>query len=259
MKISVVTVVYNNVGQIEDTIKSVLSQTYSDVEYLIIDGGSDDGTIDIIKNYEKKLAYWVTEPDEGIYDAMNKGAKHAEGNVIGFLNSDDIYVNEHILGKVAEIFKEKKVDACFGDLLYFSHKRFQEVNRYWVTGQYKRGAFRRGWVPPHPTFFVRKSILEKWGYFNLDFSISADFELILRLMERYNIQTKYIPEMLVKMRWGGNSTRNFKGVLKGNIEKYRAFKENKITVTPMYFLLNFLYKCKQLRWSKRKKRHEEMA
>jgi len=183
MRISIVTVVYNNRKQIEETINSVLYQTYPDIEYLVIDGGSTDGTVQVIKKYEQQIAYLVSESDNGIYDAMNKGAKRASGEVLGFLNSDDVYTSEHAIEKVADAFKDRQCEACFGDMLYFSPKRIKEVHRYWITGDYKRGAFQYGWVPPHPTFFLRKRILDRYGYFNLDFPISADFELILRLME----------------------------------------------------------------------------
>ncbi len=247
MRISVVTVVFNNERQVEEAIKSVLAQNYPDVEYVIVDGGSTDGTVDVIKKYEEDIAGWVSEPDEGIYDAMNKGLGMISGEVVGFLNSDDMYYNEQVLEKIAAVFKEEKWDACCGDILYVSGSDSQKVNRHWKTGPYQEGAFRKGWVPPHPGFFVRKKILDAHGGFNPAFPISADFELMLRLIERFNIKIKYIPEVVVKMRWGGSSTRNLKSIVKGNLEKYRAFKTNKVKVSPLYFLNNFLFKFKQLK------------
>jgi glycosyltransferase involved in cell wall biosynthesis len=247
MKISIVTVVFNNKQQVEDAVKSVLTQNYPDVEYIIVDGGSTDGTVEVIKKYEKDISRWVSEPDKGIYDAMNKGLGMTTGDVVGFLNSDDMYYNEQVLEKIAAVFKEEKWDACCGDILYISGSDSQKVNRHWKTGPYREGAFRKGWVPPHPAFFVRKKKLDAHGYFNLDFPISADFELMLRLIERFNIKIKYIPEVVVKMRWGGSSTRNLKNIVKGNFEKYRAFKTNELKVSPLYFFNNFLFKFKQLK------------
>ncbi|MCP5102258.1 MAG: glycosyltransferase [bacterium] len=247
MKISIVTVVFNNKEQLEDALKSVLGQTHEDIEYIVVDGGSSDGTVDVIKKYEEKITKWISEPDKGIYDAMNKGLELSTGDVAGFLNSDDVYYDEQVLAKIAAALADPQWDACCGDIVYAGARGSQNVNRHWATGPYKQGAFRKGWVPPHPAFFVRKKILDNHPAFNLDFSISADFELMLRLIEKHKIKMNYIPEIIVKMRWGGSSTQNLKNIAKGNLQKYRAFKQNRLKVSPLYFIYNFLFKFKQLR------------
>lgn len=226
MKISVITVVFNNERTIKSTIDSVIGQSYPEVEYIVIDGGSTDKTIDIIRSYGKKVSKLISEKDEGIYDAMNKGIKAAEGDVICFLNSDDFYVDNQVLEKVAGIFNTKKVDSCYGDLYYVDKNDINKVIRLWRSQPYKKGIFRRGWYPPHPSFFVKKYIFDKYGGFNLKFKISADYELTLRFLEKYSISSYYLPEVLVKMRVGGESNRNILNILKANYECYKAWQEN---------------------------------
>ena len=228
MKVSIITVVFNSRQFIESAIKSVLSQTYSDIEYIMIDGGSADGTVEIINKYRDKIAKFISEPDKGIYDAMNKGIKLATGEIIGILNSDDFYANENVIKIVAEAMSDKNADVCWGDLVYVDKNDQNKIIRFWESSPYQEGKFRRGWMPPHPTFFVRKEIYRKYGFFNLNFKIAADYELMLRFLEKYEARSCYVPEILVKMRSGGKSNISIINAIKANLEIYQAWKLNNL-------------------------------
>ena len=234
MKISIITACFNSEDTIACAIESVASQTYSHIEHIIIDGGSTDGTLDVIDRCRESLAKVVSEPDEGIYDALNKGIRLARGDVIGFLHSDDIYSDDKVIEKVANIFMDHGVDSCYGDLVYVDKNDMDKIIRYWKTGNFKPGSFKRGWHPPHPTFFVKKDVYEKYGVFDTRLEVSADFELMLRFLERYRISTWYVPEPIVKMRVGGESNKSLKNILKGNRNCYRAFKMNGLDVSILY-------------------------
>ena len=162
MRVSIITVSYNSESTIEAAILSVLSQSYTDIEYLIIDGGSHDRTTDIIEKYEDKIGYWVSEPDQGMYYALNKGLRAATGDVIGILNSDDFYANENVIQKVANTFKNENIGCTYGDLVYVDKKNVEKHFRYWKAGEFKKDLLKRGWMPPHPTFFVRKEVYEEF-------------------------------------------------------------------------------------------------
>lgn len=245
MKMSVITVVFNNARTIESAIKSVLSQDYSDIEHIIIDGGSTDGTVEIIGKYRDKISHFISEQDNGIYDAMNKGLKLATGDCIAFLNADDFYANANAVSSIMEAFETMNVDAIYGDIVYVDRFDPDKIVRCWKPGEYKKGKFRLGWVPPHPTFFCRRKIYQKYGGYLNSFKIAADFELMLRFMEKYNIRTKYLPEVLVKMRTGGKAN-NLCGILKGNMEIIKAFHLNQIRLSPLFFLVKPVTKLKQL-------------
>jgi len=245
MKLSIITAVFNGADTIQDCINSVLSQTYKDIEHIIIDGGSTDGTVGIIKKYQDKIAKFISEPDRGIYDAMNKGLKLATGDVVGFLHSDDFYSDDKVIEKVVNVFKKHNVDSCYGDLQYVDKYNTNKVIRYWKSSQYKHGSFKYGWHPPHPTFFVKKEIYEKYGGFDTEFEVSADFELMLRFLEKYKITTMYLPEPIIKMRLGGESNKSIKNIIKGNINCYRAFKKNDIEVPIFYLFYRLLPKARQ--------------
>ena len=245
MKISIITVSYNSKETIKDTIESVINQNYSDKEYIIIDGGSKDGTIDIIANYSSGISYFSSEPDNGIYDAMNKGLRLAKGEIIGFLNTDDFYTNKNVIGKVVATIDKNHVDCCYGDVSYIK-RNSNSVKRHWETGPYDESLFDRGWHPPHPALFIKKDIYEKYGYFDLDFEISADYELMLRFLKKNKISSCYLPEVLVKMRVGGESNKNIINILKANIECYKAWKKNEFKVSPFFILKKPLSKLKQL-------------
>jgi len=245
MKVSIITVVYNNEDTIKDAIESVLNQTYKNIEYIIIDGVSTDGTVEVIKSYGDKIDKFISEKDNGIYDAMNKGIKLASGDIVGILNSDDFYANNNIIEKVVKEFEDKKVDSVYGDLVYVNAKDTNKIVRYWKSKPYKKGLFTKGWHPAHPTFFVKKEIYDKYGIFNLDFKIAADYELMLRFLEKYQISNSYIPEIFVKMRLGGESNQSIKNIIKANIESYNAWKVNGLYINLFMILLKPLSKLFQ--------------
>jgi len=246
MKASIITVVLNNKLYIEDCIQSVLNQSYEEIEYIVIDGGSTDGTIEIIKKYGSKISRWVSKPDTGIYDAMNKGIQLATGEIIGFLNSDDIYAEGGIIGSIVACFAESAADTCYGDLVYVNCENTEKQVRYWRSGTFNKDKFRRGWMPPHPTFFVRRHVYEKCGSFDLNFPLAADYELMLRFLYKYEITTTYIPKVLVKMRTGGRSSPGLLNTAKAVFENYEAWKINDLPLNPMTFILKPFSKLRQL-------------
>ena len=245
IKISVITVAFNSCGTIRDTIGSVLAQTHPAVEYIIIDGRSTDGTVDIIRSYGGKISKFVSEPDKGIYDAMNKGLMLATGDVVCFLNSDDLYADPGVLSRVAKAFGDHAVDCVYGDLQYVDKNNVEKVVRLWRSRSYQPGLFKMGWYPPHPAFFVKKGIFEKYGNFDLKFRISADYELTLRFLEKHRISSFYLPGVLAKMRVGGESNRSLINILKANIECYMAWKENGLSYNVMNAFLKPLHKAGQ--------------
>ena len=176
MKVSIITVTLNNQDTIKSTIESVINQTYSNIEYIIIDGGSADATIDVIKKYEGKIAKWISEKDDGIYDALNKGLRFATGDIVGFLHSDDIYDNNNIISLIVNAFKNNNNEIVYGDLVYVYKEDANKIIRYWRAGEYKYERISKGWMPPHPTFFARKELYDKYGCFNSNFKIAADYE-----------------------------------------------------------------------------------
>jgi glycosyltransferase involved in cell wall biosynthesis len=240
MKISVITVCYNSAAHIADTLKSVESQTWPDLEHVIIDGASKDGTMGIIRSHHQPWRRVTSEPDRGIYDAMNKGIGLAEGEVIGFINSDDFYARPDVLEKVAAAFNESDVDACFGDLRYVSADNIDSVVRYWRSSAFSPGSFLHGWCPPHPTFFVKKSILERFGAFDLSYKIASDIELMARLLEVHRIRTRYIPEVLVTMRLGGTTNRSWSNVFRQNREIFKALKVHGLSPSLATFVVGKL-------------------
>lgn len=237
MKVSIITAVFNNVETLEYCIESVLSQSYRNIEYIIIDGGSADGTLDVIKKYDDKISYWVSEPDNGIYDAMNKGIRAATGDIVGILNSDDMYADEFVIENVVKCLSVNNVDTCYGDLVYVDKFDLDKVIRYWKSSDYRSGLFSKGWAPPHPTFFVRRGVYEKYGMFDLSYRLAADFELMMRFLAKYKIPSVYIPNILVRMRMGGVTNRSVLNIIKQNLEIYRAGRTNNIPIS--LFALTF--------------------
>lgn len=225
--------------------QSIINQTYQHRECIVIDGGSTDGTMDLLKKYENRMTKIVSERDNGIYDAMNKGIKLATGDVIGILNSDDIYNDATVIESVANAIMENSVDSCYADLVYIDKNNPDKVIRYWKSCIYKNGLFRSGWMPPHPTFFVKREVYEKYGCFNTDFKIAADYELMLRFLERHKISTYYIPEVLIKMRMGGMSNRSLKNLFIKSSEDYKAWKINNLNGGIYTILLKNLCKLPQ--------------
>ena len=250
MKISIITVTFNSEKTLRYTIESVLNQNYDDIEYLIIDGGSTDSTLDIIKCYEPKFEgklHYISEPDKGIYDAMNKGILMATGNVVGFLNSDDLFIDKKVAEDIVSAF-DTNTDAIYANLYFVQSTDVNQIVRIWKGSPYV--SFKYGLCPAHPTFYVRREIYQQYGGFDLSFDVSADFELMLRLIEKVHIRTKYLDRYMIRMRMGGESTGNIKNILKGNKNIYKAFCKHGLSVSifyPVYRLLPKaidLIKCK---------------
>ena len=228
MKISIITATYNSGNTVRDTIESVLRQTYTDYEYIIKDGGSKDDTLEVCREYEARFEgrmKIISSPDKGIYDAMNQGFQAAAGDVLMLINSDDLFAREDAVELAVKVFDEHpEVDGVYADLYYVSQYNIDKIVRVWKTGEQK--PMRKGWLPAHPTFYVRREVYEKYGYFNLNYPLAADFELMLRFIEGYKIKLTYLPVYLVKMRLGGATSKNLKNIYKQDVETIRAFKEN---------------------------------
>ena len=228
LKISVITAVFNNRKTISNSIDSALSQAGVNVELIVIDGGSSDGTLDLLHGYTDRLAVLVSEPDNGIYDALNKGIRQATGEVVGFLHSDDIFESSTVLAKVAAAFRDPAIDAVYGDLVYVRHDDVSQVIRYWKSGPYDDAALSRGWMPPHPTFYVRRSVYGRLGGFDTRYRIAADYDTVLRFLAVGKIRAAYIPEVLVRMRAGGISNRSLKTIVRKSREDMDVLRRNKV-------------------------------
>lgn len=238
-KISIITVCYNSASTIEDTILSVIKQTYRNIEYIIIDGLSKDNTIDIVNKYKNNISKIISEKDNGLYDAMNKGINMATGDIIGILNSDDIFCDEYSVEKVMNVFNNNsKLDSVYGDIYYVSQTDTDKIVRRWKTGEQRK--FITGWHPAHPTFYVKKSIYDKLGGFTLSYKLASDFEIMLRFLECGNISAKYLPEPLIKMRLGGETNKSLKNILSQNKECVKAFEANNIKINPIIYLIRRL-------------------
>ena len=241
MKISIITVCYNSEKTIEDTLRSVFEQNYENIEHIIIDGGSTDRTLAVLATAGAHVAKIVSEPDNGIYDAMNKGIALATGDVIGFINADDFYPTPEVLALVASAFESSGADCCYGDLCYVQQDDVSKTVRYWRSAPFSPGLFDRGWCPPHPTFFVRREVCVRLGGFDLSFNIAADFELMMRYLEAAQITSRYIPQVLVKMRLGGITNRSLINIFKQNIEIRRALSNIGRRSSLVGFLFNKLF------------------
>ena len=235
MKISIITVSFNAEASISATLLSVANQTYKNIEHILIDGGSVDGTMNLVKEHGKHLTHFISEPDEGIYDAMNKGIELASGDVIGFLNADDVYSHLNILEEVARQMVD--VDACFGDVVYFSPLNPEKVLRRYSSAGFSFDQLAWGRMPAHPTLFLKKFIYERFGHFNTSYKIAGDYEFMARVFKGSEIKYRYIPKVLVKMGIGGISTRGLKSTILLNQEVLRACKENNLN-TNLFKLLS---------------------
>lgn len=222
MKISIITVCYNSAQTIADTLRSVRGQTYGNVEHIVVDGLSKDHTLEVVAAEGMHVAKVVSEADKGIYDAMNKGIQLTTGEVIGFINADDFYAAPDVLARVATVFSDASVDACYGDLCYVKQEDTSVLVRYWRASEFHPRAFEAGWCPPHPTFFVRREVYQRCGDFDLSYKIASDVELMMRFLEVKKIRSKYIPAVLVKMRMGGTTNKNLSNVIRQNKEILRA-------------------------------------
>jgi len=245
LKISIITVCYNSEKYIKYAIESVINQTYPNIEYIIVDGASKDKTVDIIKSYGNKITKFISEPDKGIYDAMNKGIKMATGDVVAILNSDDFYINNNVISSVINELESKQTDCLFADLIYVDEHDTDKQIRYWKSKPFVPNSFIKGWHPAHPTFIVKNEVYRKLGYFSLKYKLAADFELMLRFLEKHQISSCYFPQAIIKMRLGGATNKNLKNILNQNIECYNAFKENDLSVSVFYPLYRLIPKLTQ--------------
>ncbi len=245
MKISVVTVVLNAASTIEQTMDSVQGQNHDEIEHIVIDGGSTDGTNEILQRHADKISRLMIEPDKGIYDAMNKGIAMATGDIIGFLNADDVFDNDSILSKICNVFSDQTIMAAYANLVYVKSDDIHNVVRYWQSQDYRPGLFEKGWMPAHPTFYVRREIYEKYGGFDLNYQFHADYAITAKFMAVKQIKTKFVAETWVRMRMGGSSNRSLANIIRGNLESYDACKKLGLNMSPMYFVTKFLMRLPQ--------------
>jgi glycosyltransferase involved in cell wall biosynthesis len=229
MKVSIITVCYNSASTIETTIQSVISQDYNNIEYIIIDGNSTDETLSIVDKYKSSVSKVISEKDDGIYFAINKGISFATGDVIGILHADDFYTDNTVISKVVAAFGKNKTDTLYGDLQYVNRTDTSKIIRNWRSGEYRHGLFYKGWMPPHPAFFVKKKCYDIYGTYNTSLRSAADYELMLRLLHKNKCSTVYLPEVLVKMRVGGKSNVSLLNRIKANREDKKAWIINGLT------------------------------
>tara|TARA_B110000003_G_scaffold247928_1_gene259314 strand:+ start:30908 stop:31639 length:732 start_codon:yes stop_codon:yes gene_type:complete len=241
MKVSIITISYNSERTIEDTLLSVINQSYKNIEHIIIDGKSSDSTLEICSNYSH-LSKIISEKDSGVYDAFNKGLENASGNIIGFLNSDDIFNDNNSLEQIVKGFDEN-TDAVYGNLKFYNENK--KIVRRWISKPFEKGIFKKAWMPPHPTFYCRKKVYDKYGNFNDSFKIAGDFELMLRFMECFDINTKFLNQNLIKMKSGGISNSGLKSKLIILSEEFKAFKMNKIKLNRFNYIFNKAIKIKE--------------
>jgi glycosyltransferase len=235
LKVSIITITYKAEGTLEDTIQSVLNQSYNNIEYIIIDGKSTDGTMDIISKYSEKISKIVSEKDNGLYDAINKGINLATGDVIALLHADDFYIHQDVIKEYVKTFNTDNADAVYANLYYVDSHSTDKIIRKWNSGKYKNGLFKWGWMPPHPTFIAKKSIYNRFGVYRLDYKTAADYECLLRLIHVNRIKLAYLDKYVIKMRVGGKSNESVKNRLNANIEDRKAWEDN--YVKPYFFTL----------------------
>ncbi len=237
MKVSIITVTYNSEKYIADCIASVRKQTYGNIEHIIVDGKSTDNTLKIIQKNSSSIAHWISETDRGMYDAINKGIKMASGDIIGVLNSDDMLASADVIMDIVACFDEKKIDSVYGDLVYVDPANPQRVMRYWKGLPYKRSRFTYGWMPAHPTFYIRRELIDRFGGYENHYYTAADYEFMARYLYGHKISSCYLSKMIVKMRNGGVSNSSIYRRLRANRRDYLAMKINKI---PLAFLVSIL-------------------
>jgi glycosyltransferase len=227
LKISIITVCYNSAKTIEKTIQSVLSQTYGNIEYVIIDGKSNDDTLSIVKKYEDKIT-WISEADKGLYDAINKGLKIASGDVIGLMHSDDVFASDDVLSVISETFQKDNCNGTYGDLVYTKQDDIDEVVRYWKSKKFIKSLLKKGWMPAHPTLFLKKEVYDKYVGFNLKYKIAADYDFVTRVFSDDEFKFSYIPRIITKMRLGGASNASITHIIQKSKEDFKIIKSNKI-------------------------------
>ncbi len=236
-KVTIITVTYNSAAYLQDCINSVRSQNYPNIEYIIVDGKSTDGTMGIVRKNNEAVDYWISETDKGMYDAINKGMAVATGDIIGILNSDDVLDNENVITTIVNCFEKQGVDSIYGDLEFVDRNDVNKVMRIWKGQPFKRSRFRYGWMPAHPTFYIKRSLVEKFGAYENHYYSAADYEFMSRYLYLNKVSSCYIPELLVRMRMGGQSNVNIKQRLRANRRDYLAMKKNKI---PFAFFVSIL-------------------
>jgi len=244
-KISIITVCYNSAATIESTILSVLGQSYKNIEYIIVDGKSKDSTLEIVNRYKDRIAQIISEKDAGIFDAFNKGISMANGEIIGIINSDDMYADEFVIEQVVQCFNKYHTDTVYGDLVYVDKVHPSKVIRYWKSCDYNQRLFKWGWMPPHPTYFVKSELYKKFGIFNLEMKISNDYEIILRFLHKHKCSASYLHKIFVMMRTGGNSDGGIKRRMKANKEDKMSWKMNGLHIGLFTALLKPLRKLNQ--------------
>ncbi len=246
MKISIITATFNSAATVRDTLESVSSQTYEDIEHITIDGASKDDTLEIVKQFPH-VAKVISEPDKGIYDAMNKGILAATGDVIGILNSDDVLANQNTLETIAKVFESSKnVDIVYGNLEFFKSENQEKIFRFWKSKPYYPTFFEDGNVPPHPTVYVKADVYSKVGLFNTDFKISADYDLMFRILRIHRLRSVFIDEVIVKMRMGGESTSGFKSLITSYQDVKRIWEFHNVKIPPFFIFKRYLIKLTQL-------------
>ena len=245
LKISIVTAARNAEEFIESCIESVLSQQGVELEYILIDGASTDDTLALARKYEKRIHRLVSEPDKGIYDAMNKGIALATGDVVGILNADDFFSSDTILNRIANLFEETGADIVYGDLRYVDRADISKVVRKWQSGTYKHGDFQWGWMPPHPTFYAKRELFDRYGNYRLTYGSAADYELMIRFLHQHKLKAAYLPEVIVKMRTGGVSNSSLKNRIKAGKADLAAMRANGIAVPELAIVLKPLRKVGQ--------------
>jgi len=245
MKITIITAVYNAAQTLADAMDSVLRQTYADIEYVVVDGGSKDGSVDVVRSYEPRFGgrmKWISEPDHGIYDAMNKGIRMATGDVVGILNSDDYFTADDVVEQVAQTLADTQLDAVYGDIHFIRAGQPDRCVRYYSSARFHPRWLRFGFMPAHPSFYCRREVFERAGLYKTDYKIGSDYEMMVRLFRRYRIRTRYIPADFVTMRTGGASTRNVHSRLQLIQDDVRACRDNGIYTNAAMISLKFLYK-----------------
>jgi glycosyltransferase involved in cell wall biosynthesis len=242
MKISIITVVYNSVATIEACINSVLNQDYQDIEYIVVDGGSTDGTVDVIKRFGNKINTFVSEKDKGLYDAMNKGIKLATGDVVGTLNSDDFFYDNAVLTNVVRAFAQDDIDAIVGDIVFIKNGDESKILRKYSSANWQPARFAWGYMPAHPSFYAKRALFDDIGFYRTDYRIASDYELLIRFLLVKKINWKYLPLVTTKMRPGGASTQGLKSVLLLNKEIAHACRENGIYTNYLMIYSKYLFK-----------------
>ncbi len=237
MKVSLITVTFNSEKYLSHCIESVQMQGYKNIEHIIIDGKSADGTVSIIKKYESKISKWISEPDRGMYDAINKGIAMATGDIVGILNSDDMLVSDDVIENIVNTFNKENVDSVYGDLQYVDKEDTERIFRTWKGKKYDRNLFRHGWMPGHPTFYVKRALIAQYGGYENHYFTAADYEFMARYLFKHKISSHYMPKLIVKMRMGGASNKNIYQRLRANRRDYLAMKKNNI---PLPFVVSIL-------------------